>query len=253
MLAQKLTSPAPNHRKNWILDNQKMELPKFHGSEICGNRSAYLGPARLTLSVYGAREGPAPRAQVSSLLARQCPLPGVSTPLGGVGSLPVPSSPDGITAVDLVKPRVKRPRAAAGRWRPGAGALLAVPAPAAPRPLLGLLGVESPGDPACTRRLPVAVGRWCAEGWLRSPCPPPPLAGLPTGCPPVLQLPPWGGRRRLRCRCGRPTLCRCLAGGGGGGVGGGVRCRALLERVMGGGGGCGESAPRTLLREQGGQ
>ena len=114
---------------------------------------------------------------MSSLLALPCPLPRASDPLGGADSLPFPSSPDGITAVDLVKPRAKRPRAAAGRWRPDAGALLAVPAPAAPRPLLGLLGVESPGDPACTGCLPTAVGRRCAEGWLRSPCPPPPLRG----------------------------------------------------------------------------
>ena len=39
---------------------------------------------------------------------------------------------------------------------------------AAPRPLLGLLGMESPGDPACTGRLPVAVGQWFAEDWLGS-------------------------------------------------------------------------------------
>ena len=103
--------------------------------------------------------------------------------------LPFPSSPEGITAVHLAKPRAKRPCAAAGRWRPDASALLVVPAPAVPRPLLGLLGVESPSDPACTGRLPAAVGRRCAEGWLRSPYPPPSLAGLPTGCPPVLPPP----------------------------------------------------------------
>ena len=71
-------------------------------------------PPSLTLSVHGAREGPAPRAQVSLLLALPCPLPGASDPLGGADSLPFPSSLDGITAVDLVKPKAKRPRAAAG-------------------------------------------------------------------------------------------------------------------------------------------
>ena len=65
-------------------------------------------PPSLTLCVHGAREGPVPRAQVSSLLALPCPLPGASDPLGGVGSLPFPSSPDGITAVDLVKPRAPK-------------------------------------------------------------------------------------------------------------------------------------------------
>ena len=137
-------------------------------------------PPSLTHSVHGAREGPAPRAQVSSLLALPCPLPGASNPPGGADSLPFPSSLDGITAVDLVKPSAKSPHAAAGRWRLGAGALLDVLAPAAPRPLLGLLGVESPGDPACTGRLPAAVGRPCARGWLRSPCPSlPPLRSCP--------------------------------------------------------------------------
>ena len=55
--------------------------------------SAEAGRGRATVPplVYTAREGPAPRAQVSSLLARLCPLPGVSAPLGGVGSLPIPS------------------------------------------------------------------------------------------------------------------------------------------------------------------
>ena len=275
---------------------------KTHGSKSCRNRSAYFGPARcaymcvqgsaqkqdvaeplcrppsLTLSVHGAREGPAPRAQVSSLWALPCPLPGVSDPLGGAGALPFPwrhhscrsgeaqseksaccgwamaswcwcprqglrclrygpfrapcpgspilsgaqalsPSPGGITAADLVKPRAKSPRAAVGRWHPGAGALLAMPAPAAPQPLLGLPGVESTGDPACTGRLPAAVGRRCAEGWLKSPLPPPPplrgcrLAALLRLCPvprvgapilvaavlplwPPLPLPAPGRRRR---------------------------------------------------------
>ena len=65
--------------------------------------------------------------------------------------------------------------------------------PATPRPRLGLLGVESPGDLACTGRLPAAVGRRFVEGWLGSPCAPPPppsLAGLPPGCPPVPLPPP---------------------------------------------------------------
>ena len=213
-------------------------------------------PPSLTLSVHGAREGPAPRAQVSSLWAFPCPFPGVSDPLGGADALPFPASPGGITAADMVKPRVKRTRAAAGRWRPGAGALLAVPAPVAPRPLLGLLGVQSPGDSACTGRLPATVGWRCAGGWLKSPCPPPSLAGLPTGCPPglcplpgvdapilvaaaaplwpPLPLPAPGRRRRRR-------------------VGGGVRCRTLLERGKKVGRGSREAAPRLPLREQVGQ
>ena len=44
-----------------------------------------------------------------------------------------------------------------------------------PRPRLGLLGVESPGDPACIGRLPTAMGRRFAESELGSACPPPPL------------------------------------------------------------------------------
>ena len=44
-------------------------------------------PPSLALSVHGAR------AQVSSLWALPCPLPGVSDPLGGADALPCPSSP----------------------------------------------------------------------------------------------------------------------------------------------------------------
>ena len=187
-------------------------------------------PRSLTLSVHGAREGPAPRAQVFSLWALPCPLPGVSDPLGGADVLPFPSSPGGIIAADLVKPRAKRPRAAAGRWRPGAGALLAVLAPASPRPRLGLLGMESPGDPACTGRLPAAVGRRFAEGWLGSPCPPPPLPcgaaaarGLGAGS---AAAPSCNGGIKSVEGAGRPLLgSRSVSGvsGGGGGAGAGPR------------------------------
>ena len=72
-------------------------------------------PPGLTLSVHGAREGSAPRAQVSSLWALPCPLPRVSDPLGGVDALPCPSSCGGVTAADLVKPKAKRLRAVAER------------------------------------------------------------------------------------------------------------------------------------------
>ena len=72
-------------------------------------------PPSLTLSVHGMREGPAPRAQVSLLWALLCPLPGVSDPLGGADALPCPSSLGDITVAALVKPKAKRPRAAAGQ------------------------------------------------------------------------------------------------------------------------------------------
>ena len=61
-------------------------------------------PPSLTLSVHGARERPAPRAQVSLLWALPCPLPGVSDSLGGADALPYPSSPAAVTVADLVKP-----------------------------------------------------------------------------------------------------------------------------------------------------
>ena len=72
-------------------------------------------PPSLTLSVHGEREGPMPRALVSSLWALPCPLPGDSDPLGDVDTLPCPSSSGGVTVATLVKPKAKRPRAAAGR------------------------------------------------------------------------------------------------------------------------------------------
>ena len=71
--------------------------------------------------------------------------------------------------------------------------LRAALAPASPRPRLGLLGSESPGDPACIGRLPTAVEQRFAGGWLGSPALPPPPCGLPAGCPPVPLPPPWGG------------------------------------------------------------
>ena len=69
----------------------------------------------LTLSVHSTREGPAPRAQVSSLWALPCPFPGVSDPLGGANALPCPSSLGDVTVAALVKPKAKRLLAAAGR------------------------------------------------------------------------------------------------------------------------------------------
>ena len=44
---------------------------------------------------------------MSSLLARSCPLHEVSDPLWGAGSDPLPSSPDGISAANLVNPERK--------------------------------------------------------------------------------------------------------------------------------------------------
>ena len=60
-----------------------------------------------TLCVPGAREGPAPRARVSSLWALPCPLPGVSNPLGGADALPCPSSLGAVTVAAPVKPSSK--------------------------------------------------------------------------------------------------------------------------------------------------
>ena len=99
------------------------QVSLFRSCTLCVQESAQkqdvaeplCRPPSLTLSVHGAREGPAPRAQVSSLWALPCPLPGVSDPLGGADALPFPSSPGDVTAADLVKPRAKRPRTAAGR------------------------------------------------------------------------------------------------------------------------------------------
>ena len=144
----KIPPPASNHRKHVTLmdhqDHQKWncqipwfqklwkQVNLFRSCTLCVQGSAQkqdvaepsCRPPSLTLSVNGAREGPAPRVQASSLWTLPCPLPGVSDPLGGTGALPFPSSLGGVTAADLVKPRAKRPRAATGRWRPGASAVL---------------------------------------------------------------------------------------------------------------------------------
>ena len=76
------------------------EVSLFRSCTLCVQGSAQkqdvaeppCRPPSLTLSVHGAREGPAPRAQVSSLWVPPCPLPGVSDPLGGADALPCPSS-----------------------------------------------------------------------------------------------------------------------------------------------------------------
>ena len=60
----------------------------------------------LTLSVHSAREGPAPRAQVSSLLALPCPVPGVLAPLGGACAPPCSTSLGDVIVAVLVKPVV---------------------------------------------------------------------------------------------------------------------------------------------------
>ena len=84
------------------------------------------------------------------------PSPGASDPLGGVGALPCPSS-CGEVAFDaaLVKPRAKKPREMAEH--PVASAFRALVFPATLQPRLGLLGVESFGDPVCTGRLPAPL------------------------------------------------------------------------------------------------
>ena len=70
-------------------------------------------------------------------------------------------------------------------WRPACRV-----GPCDPRLRLGLLEVESLGNPACTGRLPAAVGRRFAEGQLGSRCPHPAFDGLPAGCPPMPRPPP---------------------------------------------------------------
>ena len=212
-------------------------------------------PPSLTLSVHGAREGPAPRAQVSSLLALPCPLPGVSHPLRGANALPCPSSRGDITVAALVKPRAKRPRAAAG--------VLGL-APCSPR------WPPPPRDPAwacwgwralATQLAPVACLRLWNGGLPRAgwgtPAPPPPLL---RGCrlaAPLCRPPPPPG-------VGVPLLVLNLVPAvtpswafcplpvprqrGGGGWGG--CCRALLElgEKSGRGGRC--AAHRQPLRER---
>ena len=69
----------------------------------------------VLLSVHGTREGHAPSAQVAVLWALPCPLPGFSDPLRGADAFPCASSLGNATGAALVKPRAKRPRAAARR------------------------------------------------------------------------------------------------------------------------------------------
>ena len=129
-----IPSPAPTqekldlHRKlakrnRQIPGFQKLrkQVSLFRSCTLCVQGSAQkqdvaeppCRPPSLTLTV-GARGGPAPRAQVSSLWALPCPLPGVSDPLGGADALPCPSSLGDVMVAALVKPRAKRPRATAG-------------------------------------------------------------------------------------------------------------------------------------------
>ena len=119
--------PPPKTRKwncqiQWFQKLRK-QVSLFRSCTLCVQGSAQkqdvavppCRPPSLTLSVHSVREGPAPRARVSSLWALPCPSPGVFDPLRGAEALPFPPSPGGVTAANLVKARAKRPRAAAGR------------------------------------------------------------------------------------------------------------------------------------------
>ena len=125
---------------------------------------------------------------MSSLLALPCPLPGASDPLRGADSLPFPSSPDGITAVNLVKPTAKRPKATGKR--PVQAGLPGLSAPSKPKRGRGVAGA---GKALGSGRHRPAAARGAAvcRGLAEVPLPPPPsLAELPTGCPLVLPPPP---------------------------------------------------------------
>ena len=126
---------------------------------------------------------------MSSPWALPCPLPGVSDPLGGADALPSPSSPGGITAADLVKPRATRPRAAG--WL-GDGVLVLMPCllcrPLQPLAPLGLAWGGEPWQPSLHRSLARGRGTAVCRGLAGVPLPPPPpptLAGLPTSCLPA--------------------------------------------------------------------
>ena len=149
----------------------------------------------LTLIVHGAREGPLPRAQVSSLLALPCPLSGLPTPPGGVDAPPCSTSLGVAIVAALVKPKAKRPRATAGWCCSCADDLPVIPAPDIPRPLLVLLGGE-PRRPYL--HWPLARGCLAAvlQGLAVAPLSPPPppvwgrlLAAL-LCCPPPPPPPP---------------------------------------------------------------
>ena len=145
---------------------------------------------------------------MSSLLALPCPLSGPPTPPGGADTHPCSTSRGAAIVAALVKPKAKTPHATAGRCCSCVDYLPVIPAPDTPRPLLVLLGVESPGDPACTGRLPTVVWRRFSGGWLWPPCLPPPpawgrlLAALLWCPPPPPPPPPPLGAGVLRPLCG---------------------------------------------------
>ena len=103
-------------------------------------------PLSLPLGVPGAREGPAPSAQVASELALPCPSPGAFNPLRGVDTLPYlcPSRGGVLATAALVMPRAKRPLAAVER--PLLEAEFVPVLHLLPWPRLCLLGVEILGE-----------------------------------------------------------------------------------------------------------
>ena len=193
-----------SHKKPDLHGPPETGTVNFHDSKSCGNRSAYLGPARC--AYRGQRRSrtwqshrATPQASPLVYTAREKdPHQGLRCLRCGPSRAPCPGSPILLGAPTLSP--APRPLAASQQSKEAAcrgWAMMSVcwcsaccAGPGTPRPRKGLLRVESPGDPACTRRLPMAIGRRIAEGCLRSPCPPAPPPSLGSPCPPP--PPPYG-------------------------------------------------------------
>ena len=91
----------------------KKPIKVLHAVGVVAEPPCPPPPPSLTLTQRESRT----RAKGSGVFAvgLPCPLPGVSAPLGGADALPCPSCRGNVTVAALVKPRAKRPPAAAGR------------------------------------------------------------------------------------------------------------------------------------------
>ena len=193
--------PQPDSQENPELQRQaEKETTKFHGSKRCGNRSAYLGPARCAYSAYRGRrrsrtwqsQRGAPQASPLVYTVQETdPRQGLRCLRCGPSHAPYPGSPILLGAPTPSPAPHPLAMVTSLGWRPACRV-----GPCDTATLLGLVGGE-PWRPGLHRSLAHGPG----TAVLRGPAGvPPALPHLLRGCrlaAPLCRSPPplrWGFR-----------------------------------------------------------